>query len=81
MLKPHTVLGFGLWLIAISFLGIPATWRIRLYVLTGIVFVCLYLYRLTKDTIFRLADQESVANDTFKQNSTSLPSDGGRSQV
>ncbi len=69
MFKPHTVLGFGLWFIAVNYLfGIPAVWKIRLYVLTGLFFVFVYLYHLAKETIIRMARSEAGRGETFSEN-------------
>ena len=54
MLKPHTVLGLGLWLIAIRLLNVPSIWKIRLYILTGVVLVLTYLYHLWKQTVVNM---------------------------
>ena len=55
MFKRHTQLALGLWLIVLSFSGIPALWKIRLYIATGIFLVVLYLYHLGREVILRLA--------------------------
>ena len=68
MFKPHTVLGLGLWLILISFLGVESVWRIRLYILTGIVLVATYLFNLAKRTLLRLASEQAQKADTFVEN-------------
>jgi len=68
MFKPHTVLGLGLWLILISFLGVESVWRIRLYILTGIVLVAIYLFNLAKRTLLRLASEQAQKADTFVEN-------------
>jgi hypothetical protein len=74
MFKPHTVLGLGLWLIAIRFIGIPLAWREGIYVLTGVVLVCIYLKRLWRETVVRLAEDQSHQADTFVQNGHSASS-------
>ncbi len=66
MFKPHTVLGLGLWFIAIDFLGVPSVWKIRLYVLTGVAFVLVYLFHLGRETILKLARRQHA--DTFTEN-------------
>ena len=68
MFKPHTILGFGIWLIVINLLAIPSSWVRWLYVLTGVVFVLAYLFHLWKETILRLADREARSADTFTEN-------------
>ncbi len=68
MFKPHTVLGLGIWLIAIYFIGVPLAWRNTLYVLTGVVLVLIYLKRLWRETVVRLASEQSRKADTFVQN-------------
>lgn len=68
MFKPHTILAFGLWLVALSFLGIPAVWKIRLYVVTGIVFVLIYLVHLGKEVFLKLAISDMKNADTFTEN-------------
>lgn len=74
MLKPHAVLGFGLWMILVDLVGIPKDWKVLLYVLTGAVLVFIYLFHLGKEVILRLASQEqSKAADTFTQNGARAP--------
>lgn len=68
MFKPHTVLGIGLWLMAISFLGITSSWKIKLYVLTGAVLVGVYLFHLGRETILKFAGQQRDRSDTFVEN-------------
>lgn len=74
MFKPHTVLGFGLWLIAIFFLGISDDWKILLYVITGIYFVLVYLTYLARVALLRLArESQNTSADTFKENGRFTP--------
>ena len=68
MLKSHTVLILGLWLIIVSFSGVPTLWKIRLYIATGIFLVVLYVYHLGREAIMRLAAQQSQNADTFTEN-------------
>jgi len=72
MFRPHTILGFGLWLIAISFLGIGDNWKIRLYVLTGIFFVLAYLFRLGRIALLRLAEEGVRDADSFVENGNGI---------
>jgi hypothetical protein len=58
----------GLWCIAIDFLGIPATWKLRLYVATGGVLMVIYLLHLAGETILKLASGEAHQSDIFSQN-------------
>lgn len=66
MFKPHTVLGLGLWLIAIDFLGVPSVWKVRLYLVTGVILSFVYLYHLGRETILKLARRQHA--DTFTEN-------------
>ncbi len=68
MLRPHTVLGFGIWLVAVSLLGMPSIWKIRLYVATGVLLILVYLYYLGRETILKLARQYPREADTFTEN-------------
>ena len=78
MFKPHVVLVLGLWMVAIGFLGVPSTWKIRLYVLTGSVLVILYLFRLGRETILRLAQTQPKSADTFTENGGASERNGSR---
>lgn len=71
MFKPHTVLGLGLWLILLNFFGVPSVWKVRLYMLTGIVLVFVYLVHLGRQTILSLAEQQAQKADTFVENGSS----------
>jgi len=73
MFKPHTVLGLGLWLIAIKFLSIGSSWQLRLYMLTGLVLVCVYLFHLVRETILKPAIREAQHADTFTENGSKTP--------
>ena len=68
MFKPHRVLGFGLWFIVLGFLGIPAVWKIRLYMLSGVFFILVFLLHLARETIFKLASDQAHSTDSFTQN-------------
>ena len=73
MFKRHTQLALGLWLIVLSFSGIPALWKIRLYIATGIFLVVLYLYHLGREVILRLAEEQSENADTFTESGGGHP--------
>lgn len=73
MFKRHTMLALGLWLIVLSFSGIPAVWKIRLYIATGIFLVAVYLYHLGREAILKLAEQQSQNADTFTENGGAHP--------
>lgn len=72
MFKPHTVLAIGLWLIAIDFLRVPVSWRGKLYVLTGLILVIVYLKHLGKEVILKLAERNGNA-DTYTENGPNVP--------
>ncbi|OHA18491.1 MAG: hypothetical protein A2664_00920 [Candidatus Taylorbacteria bacterium RIFCSPHIGHO2_01_FULL_46_22b] len=74
MFRPHTVLTIGLWLILVSFLGIPSSWKTKLYIATGIFLVCGYLYHLGHEVILKLAARQPQEGDSFAENGNSTTS-------
>jgi len=66
MLKPKSLLLLGLWLIVISFLGVPRDWKTWAYILTGVFMIVLYIGHLGRQSIYRMIGTRAKT-DTFTE--------------
>lgn len=61
----HTV-WLGVWLLLVPFLGVPAAWKERLVILTGVAVLAVSFVRFRRSG--RHAPQREVVTDTYREN-------------
>ena len=66
MFRPNNILALGIWLIILSFLGVPSSWRTGLCVATGLFLITLYFKAVGRESLRKFLRERSA--DTFTQN-------------
>lgn len=73
-MKKRTLIAvLGLWIALLPFLGLPATWKSRLVIISGLVVTVLAVSRKKSGTVYAVSENPAASSASVRGSSVSSP--------